>query len=309
MTFDFISALKNNNKDSLVNINKVDLHNHTIYSCERVYLNNFGYNLPKEIKVTDIATLISFAHKYISPIKQSVEGLTVLINGMIEKCKSSGVKIVDTELDYKTCIFAFDSDVNRFVNYLKQFNTTNLTINWFIDISRDGYKTEHKEIILNLLKTKFFKGLDLTSTENIVPNKIFKDFYILANKLNLITKIHAGEQLGPDYVKDCILDFNPKQIQHGISIVKDKSVMQLAKDRNIIFNVCPTSNVVLGYADSIKNHPIKQMVEFGLNVTIGTDDFLLFESDINDEYLKLFNENTLSAEQLEQIRIFGLSIY
>ena len=124
----------------------------------------------------------------------------------------------------------------------------------------------------------------------------------------MITKVHAGEQLGADYIKQCINDFNPKQIQHGITIVEDKSVMQLAKERNIVFNVCPTSNLVLNYVSDISSHPIKQMVEFGLNVTIGTDDILFFNSDINDEYLKLYQLKVLSAEQLDKIREFSLTL-
>jgi len=50
------------------------------------------------------------------------------------------------------------------------------------------------------------------------------------------------------------------------------------------------------------------MVDFGLKVTIGTDNILLFGSDINDEYLKLYNNNVLSAEQLDKIRLLSLSV-
>ena len=125
----------------------------------------------------------------------------------------------------------------------------------------------------------------------------------------LITKVHSGEQLGADYIRECINDFKPKMIQHGIHIVEDESVMKIAKDKGIIFNVCPTSNVILGYASSIKEHPIKKMVEYGLNVTIATDDLLFFDSDINDEYIKLYREGTLSIEQLKNIKDFGLSLF
>lgn len=104
------------------------------------------------------------------------------------------------------------------------------------------------------------------------------------------------------------LDFNPKQIQHGITIVEDEEVMRLAKEKEIIFNVCPTSNVILGYAKSIKEHPIKRMVEFGLKVTIGTDDLLFFNSDINNEYNLLFVNKVLTMDQLERIRKCGLSL-
>ena len=48
------------------------------------------------------------------------------------------------------------------------------------------------------------------------------------------------------------------------------------------------------------------MYEFGLKVTIATDDLLYFNNDINDEYLNLYNNKVLTAEDLNKIRKFGI---
>ena len=305
---DFITALKSENKQKLIIVPKADLHNHAVFSCDRDYLNANNILIPKSETVVDITSLISFARNYIKPLQNNISGLTTLLNGTFEKCLSTGVKIVDTDIDYKICIQVFDGNIKRFIEFLKGFNFDNLKIRWVIDISRDSYKEEHESVIIDLIKTGYFYGIDLTSTENIVPNKKFINIYKVANSLGLVTKVHAGEQLGANYIRQCIKDFNPKQIQHGITIIEDKSVMQLAKEKNIVFNVCPTSNIVLNYVSDISRHPIKQMVEFGLDVTIGTDDILFFNSDINDEYLKLYQLKVLSAEQLDKIRKFSLTL-
>lgn len=304
----FIQALINSNKEQMQKIPKADLHNHAVFSCDRTYLINNGIDIPSNQKVNNIADLISFARKYIKPLQNNIDGLTMLLKGTFNKCLETGVSIVDTDIDYKICIQVFDNDVSKFVEFLKTFKYDNLQIRWIIDISRDSYKEEYEKIILDLIDSNFFYGIDLTSTENCVPNEKFKYIYYLANKKGLTTKVHCGEQLGADYIRQCIMDFNPKQIQHGISIIQDKKVMKLAKERNIVFNVCPTSNLILNYAKNIETHPIKQMVDFGLKVTIATDDFLLFESDINEEYLKLYNNKVLTAEQLDSIRKFSLTI-
>ena len=199
-----------------------------------------------------------------------------LLDGNFKNCIETGVRVVCTEIDYKNCIRTFNSDINQFIDFLKSFKYDNLSILWDLGISRDSYKEEYKPIIIGLLKTTFFSGIDLTSTENSIPNSQFIEFYDLANSLNMTTKVHTGEQLGAEYIKECIYDFNPRQIQHGIHIIENEEVMKLAKERDIIFNVCPTSNVILGYAQSIKEHPIKKMVDFGLKVTIATDDLLFF---------------------------------
>lgn len=305
---DFQKAIINNDINLLRNIDKVDIHNHAITSCTKKYLIEHGIKLTND-KITDIESLINFSRINLPPIHSEEKGLKLLLEGNFENCIKSGVKIVAPSINYKTCIRTFNSDIDKFINFLKSFKYDNLEIFWDLAIIRDSYKDEYKQLIIKLIKTKFFYGLDLTSTENIIPNSQFKDFYKLADSLNMLTKVHAGEQLGADYVYECIKDFNPKQIQHGIHIIEDENVMEIAKKRGIIFNVCPTSNVVLGYAKSIKEHPIKKMVEYGLKVTINTDDLLFFDSDINEEYLKLYNEGTLSAEQLDNIRLFGLSLF
>ena len=303
----FINAIKNNDKEEMSKIMKVDIHNHASYSCSKKYLINNGISIGNE-KVNNIESLIQFSRKYITPIKQTEQGLYLLLKGNFENCINTGISYVSTDIDFKDCIRTFNSDIDEFIKFLNRFKYDNLEIEWIIEISRDSYKEEYKEIILNMIRTGFFAGIDLVSTENIVPNSTFIELYEEANKMNLKTKVHAGEQLGSEYIKECILDLNPKEIQHGITIIEDESVMKLAKERNIVFNVCPSSNLVLGYTKNIENHPIKRMVEYGLNVTIGTDDLLYFDSDINDEYLKLYNSNVLTAEELDKIRQFGLSI-
>lgn len=305
---DFKIAVINNDLGLLNTIEKVDIHNHAITSCTKEYLIKHNIKLSND-NINDIESLINFSRSNLTPLQLEESGLKLLLEGNFENCIETGVTIVGTSIDYKTCIRTFNSDIEKFINFLKSFEYKNLKILWDLHISRDSYKDEHKKIINKLLETKFFSGLDLASTENIIPNSAFIDFYKLANSFNMITKVHAGEQLGADYIKECILDFNPKQIQHGIHIVEDKDVMKLAKEKGIVFNVCPTSNVILGYAKSIKDHPIKEMVEYGLKVTIDTDDLLFFDSNINEEYLKLYKEGTLSVEQLDNIRLFGLSLF
>lgn len=290
----FIKGLKESDKKILSKIKKVDIHNHASYSRRIHYLKKNNIFLEKEV-INNIETLIQFSRKNITPIKSTEQGLNLILKGNFENCIDTGVTFVSTNIDFKDCIRIFNSDTQKFIDFLKQFRYDNLKIEWIIEISRDSYKEEYKNLIMELLNSKFFSGIDLVSTENAVSNSKFIAFYKRANELNLKTKVHAGEQLGANYIKQCIEDFEPKEIQHGINIIEDINVMKMAKDRNIIFNVCPSSNLILGYIDNIKNHPIKKMYNFGLKVTIATDDILYFDSDINDECLKLYNNKVLSA--------------
>lgn len=294
----FNDALKNNN---ISNFEMADTHNHCNYSASKDYLRK--HNVDVDIlNVKDIHSLIDFFEKTMQPLEYKKDTLKMLINGNISNAINTSVVKLHTSLNYRICMYAFNSDVTAFIDFLKQFNSPNIEIKWILDISRNHYEESHEKIITKIMKTKFFKGIDLAGTELAQPNSVFIKYFKLAEKLNIDKYVHTGEQLDAYYIRECIEDFDPKYIQHGVSIISDNSIIELAKSKNIIFNVCPTSNVMLGYVSSIKNHPIKQMVENGLLCTIGTDDMTVFDSNIINEYQILYNEKVLTAEQLEIVR-------
>ncbi len=55
----------------------------------------------------------------------------------------------------------------------------------------------------------------------------------------------------------------------------------------------------------IHNH-FKVLYESGVKVTINTDDLLIFDSSIENEYLLLYRAGVLSVERLNEIRLLGL---
>ena len=77
--------------------------------------------------------------------------------------------------------------------------------------------------------------------------------------------------------------------------------MQLIKDRNIRLNVCPESNIMLGAVKSCKEHPIKKLVEAGINVSIATDDLLFFNKTVSEQCLDLVKNEVLTIEQIKSI--------
>ena len=73
-----------------------------------------------------------------------------------------------------------------------------------------------------------------------------------------------------------------------------------------MINCCPSSNYYLSRVDSYKNHPIKDFVRNGIICTINTDDQLIFNQSINEEYLNLFNSGCLTGDELYQVKQDGL---
>ena len=118
--------------------------------------------------------------------------------------------------------------------------------------------------------------------------------------------MHVGESGSADDVRKAVEMLGLDEVHHGIGAAASQDTMRFLADNHIQLNVCPSSNVMLGYANDFENHPIKALVENGVEVTINTDDLLIFNSSIENEYLKLYKAGTLSANQLEEIRLRGL---
>jgi aminodeoxyfutalosine deaminase len=56
------------------------------------------------------------------------------------------------------------------------------------------------------------------------------------------------------------------------------------RDRGIVLDVCPTSNVLLRAVPSLEAHPLRQLVDFGIPCTLNTDDPEMFDTDLTREH-------------------------
>ena len=72
-------------------------------------------------------------------------------------------------------------------------------------------------------------------------------------------------------------------------------------------NICPTSNILLGAITNIKKHSIRQLFDYGIKVTVNTDEPILFNVSVTDEFVKLEKSNIFTFEELETNRkkLFG----
>ena len=128
-------------------------------------------------------------------------------------------------------------------------------------------------------------GIGLGGQEMGNPCIAYKDVFEAAREAGLHTVAHAGEEVGPESIRDAILELGAERIGHGTSAIQDSSLMDLLKERDIPLEICPTSNVVTGkYVRSYKEHPIKDFMKHGIMATLNTDDPVLFDVELNEEY-------------------------
>jgi adenosine deaminase len=95
---------------------------------------------------------------------------------------------------------------------------------------------------------------------------------------------HAGQVGGPDSVREAIDALAPDRIAHGVQSVRDPALLAELAERGIVCDVAVTSNVRLGVAPSVEEHPIAAMLAAGVPITLNADDELWFGSGVDDEY-------------------------
>jgi adenosine deaminase len=116
--------------------------------------------------------------------------------------------------------------------------------------------------------TDVFAGLDLAGDEAVPAGP----FRALFRRLRLPCTIHAGEAGGAENVREAMRAFGARRIGHGVRVLRDPSVVEEARRRRVLFEVCLTSNLQTGAARSWEAHPLRRMVEAGLEVVLCTDD-------------------------------------
>ncbi|GHJ94416.1 MULTISPECIES: adenosine deaminase [Streptomyces] len=117
-----------------------------------------------------------------------------------------------------------------------------------------------------------------------VPRPQFKPYFDRARAAGLRSVPHAGETTGPETVWDAIRELGAERIGHGTSSVRDPELLAYLAEHRIALEVCPTSNIATRAVATLDEHPIRQMVDAGVLVTVNSDDPPMFGSDLNNEY-------------------------
>ena len=159
-----------------------------------------------------------------------------------------------------------------------------------------------------ILELNFFKSIDICGDEFAAPIEDFIPLYRKAEANGLKLKAHVGEFGSADDIMRAVETLHLSEVHHGIAAADSPMIMKWLADNKIRLNICPTSNVMLGRTTSYETHPIKKLFHAGVPVTINTDDMLIFNQSVSEEYVNLLCAGTLTMDELEKIRLTGLEM-
>ncbi|GGQ32436.1 adenosine deaminase [Actinomadura coerulea] len=116
------------------------------------------------------------------------------------------------------------------------------------------------------------------------PGGPFTGVFDAAHEAGLHIVHHAGEGEGPASIRQALGPGRTERLGHGIRVLDDPDLVTEVRERGIPLEVCPSSNVALGFVPSLEAHPLPRLREAGLLVTLNTDIPALINTPLATEY-------------------------
>jgi aminodeoxyfutalosine deaminase len=169
-------------------------------------------------------------------------------------------------------------------------------IRWVFDIYRNlsfmmnddhSYNPEPAEKTLEYALAGLEKGVvgfGIGGNEIGAPAEPFGQIFSLAKQAGLLSVPHAGETMGPESIWASVLDLQADRMGHGARAIEDPELMDYLKEHLITLELNPTSNLRLHIFPDITAHPFKKFDDYGIPVTINSDDPTLFNTTLSEEY-------------------------
>ncbi len=154
-------------------------------------------------------------------------------------------------------------------------------------------------------KNRGVVGFDLAGAEENFPAKHHQEAFDLILRNNINTTLHAGEAFGPESIHQAIHSCGAHRIGHGTRLRENPELMNYVNDHRIALEICLTSNIQTRSVSSFKTHPFKFYFDNHLRVTLNTDNRLMSDTTLTDEYCHAIHHYDLSPGNIRSIIING----
>ncbi len=154
-------------------------------------------------------------------------------------------------------------------------------------------------------KNRGVTGFDLAGAEVNFPAKDHKEAFQLILKNNVNCTAHAGEAYGPESIAQAIHYLGAHRIGHGTRLREDGDLLNYVNDHRIPLEVCLSSNVQTGAVPSLASHPLKFYFDYGLRVTINTDNRLITDTNVTKELWLAHSQLGMGLEDLTTLIVSG----
>ena len=305
----FIQALSENSLDLMQTIPKSDLHSHAGRGGTIAYIERWA-----NVKITppakpfdSLQEMNQWLNDNIKVHCPGVPGYLKRIEAAFAQAKKDNIKVL--ALSYGIDEIKQLGSLDDFIHIMDGLHARFAPDTRFFPDLALGYiqdKEAGEERLDEIYSANWFKGIDICNYANTYTLQELKKVCVKAREAGLLLKAHIGEFGNADDVMRYAEELELDEIQHGIAAADSPQIMRWLAHHKIQLNVCPTSNVMLKNSQSYETYQIRKLFDYGVPVTINSDDLMIFNATVSQEYFNLFNSGLMTAQELNFIRETGL---
>lgn len=307
--------LKENKIEKIKQMPKVELHLHLDGSLSLELASNLSGLNKENVKEKMIAkdkcqNLSEYLTKFDFPISlmQTKENLTLIAKDLVDRLANQNVIYVEVRFAPMFHIkngLTYKEVVEAVLIGLK--SNPKIHTNLILCMMR-GMQQEENLKTIEIAEKYLNKGvcaLDLAGAEDKYPLDNYLELFEIAKQKKIPFTIHAGENGSAIEVRKAI-EVGATRIGHGIHSMEDEIVLNLIKKKNILLEICPTSNVQTNAIKTYQEHPVYKLYNLGIKVNINTDNTTVSNISLNEEYLKLDSTFNFNLSDYQKMNLYAL---
>lgn len=156
------------------------------------------------------------------------------------------------------------------------------------------------------VNNKYIVGFDFAGNEEVDANKHISDVIQSVKEAKLHITLHSGECNCPHNVLDAVL-LGAERIGHGVAIRNDKEIMQLCREKKILLELAPTSNIQTNAISSWGDYPLRLFMQNSIDCCINTDNRTVSNTSLSNEYYLLAEKCDLTYEEMMELNLNAIA--
>lgn len=179
-------------------------------------------------------------------------------------------------------------------------------LNWILAIPRENPR-KSDDIARWATSTQAQKGhvvaMSLVGREHAQPIAQFKKAFQTVEKKELARITHVYSYPDADSFNGVMEIVNPTRITDAWGLIDDDEALAYVVDQQIPVMLTPTREVRLGRIRSVAEYPLRELVNRGVNVVLGSGMPVLFDTSLSAEYTAAVEQAGLTLDEIEAIAL------
>ncbi len=143
--------------------------------------------------------------------------------------------------------------------------------------------------LVNQFRNDKVVGFDVAGDEYNFPINEHISAFEFAKDNGILCTAHSGEAKGSESIEVVIEKLFPARLGHGVRAIEDLELIRKIIAEGTHLEICPSSNIQTNVYRTMEDHPINQLFNLGVSLSINTDSRTLTRTSLNTEYQLLID--------------------